>query len=351
MKAAVFYEAEDLRLEDVPEPELGPEDVLVETDAVGICGSDVEYYFGRSPVGTADGKGPLVLGHEFTGRVVEIGSAVPAGALEIGDRVAVNPIQSCHRCDSCRAGRPQFCSNLSVLGVTTNGAFAERARTHVSHAYKVPDSLSNGQAAFIEMLAAGVNAVDKAEIRSGDVVLISGPGPVGLSMVQLAKHRGAQVVLTGTRDQRLEVGRSLGADLIVNVSDSSSSHHADPAEAMTETYGQLADRIIVATSSIKAHEDAFGLSAPGATIVFMAVTGPDDTVAIPMLDSLIADRRIQFSLWYPFQWPRTIKLLEQGVVDTSRILNATAPLDDLAAAIGRQVAREGGAIKTIVEVG
>ncbi len=350
MKAAVFYEAEDIRMEDVPGPELGPEDILVSTEAVGICGSDVEYYYGRSPVGTADGKGPLVLGHEFTGRVVEIGSSVPDGAVEIGDRVAVNPIQSCHRCDSCRSGKPQFCSNLSVLGVTTNGAFAETARTHVSHAYKVPDSLSNSQAAFIEMLAAAVNAVDRAGIRSGDVVMISGPGPVGLSMVQLAKHQGAQVVLTGTRDQRLEIGRSLGADLIINVADSSSPHHADPAEAMEGTYGQLADRLIVATSSLKAHEEVFTLSAPGATIVYMAVTGPKDTVAVPLLDNLVADRKIEFALWYPYQWPRTIKLLQRGIVDTSQILNATAKLDDLVNAIGRQVAREGGAIKTIVEV-
>lgn len=345
MKAAVFYEAEDIRLEDIPEPELAPTDVLVEIDAVGICGSDVEYYYGRSPVGTATGKGPLVLGHEFAGRVAELGSAVPDGALAVGDRVAVNPIQSCGRCDGCRSGRPQFCANLSVLGVTTNGGFAERARTNVAHAYKLPDSLSDEQGAFVEMLAAGVNAVDKADIQPGEVVLISGPGPVGLSMVQLAKHKGAQVVLSGTRDQRLEVGRSLGADLVVNTASG-----ADLAEAMTDAFGQLADRVIVATSSLAANEGAFTLSAPGATIVFMAVTGPRDTVAVPMLDSLIADRTIRFSLWYPNQWPRTIKLLEQGVVKTDQILTTQAPLDDISGAIGRQVAREGGAIKTVVTV-
>ena len=345
MKAAVFYDAQDIRIEDVPEPELEPTDVLVEVDAVGICGSDVEYYYGRSPVGTATGKGPLVLGHEFAGRVVELGAAVPAGALELGDRVAVNPIQSCNRCNSCRSGRPQFCANLSVLGVTTNGALAQRARTNVAHAYKLPDSISDDQGAFVEMLAAGVNAVDKADIRPGDVVLISGPGPVGLSMVQLAKHKGAQVVLAGTREQRLDVGRSLGADLVVNT-----AAGGDLAAAMMDAYGQLADRIIVATSSLAANEAAFTLGAPGATIVFMAVTGPDDTVAVPMLDSLIADRTIRFSLWYPNQWPATIKLLEQGVVQTDQIITTHAALDDIAGAIERQVARQDGAIKTVVTV-
>jgi L-iditol 2-dehydrogenase len=345
MKAAVFYEAEDIRIEDVPEPELGPEDVLVDIDAVGICGSDIEYYYGRSPVGTATGKGPLVLGHEFMGRVSALGSAVPDGALEIGDRVAVNPIQSCYRCDACRAGRPQFCTNLSVLGVTTNGGFAGKARTHVSHAYRLPDSISDDEGAFVEMLAAAVNAIDKAAIDPGDLVLISGPGPVGLAMVQLAKGKGASVVLAGTRDDRLAVGARLGADLTVNVGGGASL-----AEAIEAEYGQLADRVIVATSSLAANEEAFQLCAPGATIVFMAVTGPDDTVAVPMLDSLIADRTIRFSLWYPNQWPRTIKLLEQKIVDTGPIITTHASLDDLSGAIGRQVAREDGAIKTIVNV-
>lgn len=345
MKAAVFYEAEDVRIEDVPEPELGPEDVLVDIQTVGICGSDVEYYYGRSPVGTATGKGPLVLGHEFMGRVSALGSAVPEGALELGDRVAVNPIQSCYRCDSCRAGKPQFCTNLSVLGVTTDGGFAEKARTHVAHAYKLPDTISDDEGAFVEMLAAAVNAVDKAAIDPGDLVLISGPGPVGLAMVQLAKDKGASVVLSGTRDERLALGAELGADLTVNVSGNSL------AEAIEAEYGQLADRVIVATSSLAANEEAFALCAPGATIVFMAVTGPDDTVAVPMLDSLIADRTIRFSLWYPNQWPRTIRLLERKIVDAGRILTTHASLDDLSAAIGRQSAREGGAIKTIVNVG
>ena len=92
MKAAVFYDVKDIRLEDVPEPEIGDEDALVEVTACGICGSDLEYYMGRSPVGTADGKGPLILGHEFAGKVVKVGK--DAEGLAEGDRVAVNPIQS-----------------------------------------------------------------------------------------------------------------------------------------------------------------------------------------------------------------------------------------------------------------
>src|SRR3954466_14645130 len=115
MRAAVFYDVEDIRLEDVPEPEIGDEDVLVEVKACGICGSDLEYFYGRSPVGTADGKGPLVLGHEFAGNVVEVGSEVKS--LAVGDRVAVNPIQSNAGDDFARSGNPNFDLH-EVLGVT-----------------------------------------------------------------------------------------------------------------------------------------------------------------------------------------------------------------------------------------
>ncbi len=351
MKAAVFYEAEDIRVEEVDDPKPGHDDMIVEVAACGICGSDVEYFLGRSPVGTADGKGPLVLGHEFSGKIVELGAGAVGGGLTVGDRVTVNPIQSCARCDACRSGTPQFCTGLSVLGVTTNGGFAQFARTNVAHAYKVPDSLSDEQAAFVEMLAAAVNAVEKADIRPAQRVAIYGPGPVGLSMVQLAKAKGASVTLIGTRDYRLAVGAELGADHVINTGDSASPHYAaDLAEALVERTGGLADRVIVGTGSIAAHEEALSISAPGATVVFMGVTGPDDHVRVPTLNSLIADKTIKFSLWYPWQWPRTIDILRQGLVDTSKIITHSAPLDDLPGAIRRVISREGDGIKTVVRI-
>ena len=103
MKAAVFYEPKDIRVEEVPEPTIAEDEVLVEVSACGFCGSDVEYYYGKSPVGTATGKGPLVLGHEFSGKVVGLGKIAGTYGLKEGDRVAVCPIQSCGACNSCRA--------------------------------------------------------------------------------------------------------------------------------------------------------------------------------------------------------------------------------------------------------
>ena len=114
---------EKLEIEEVPEPEAGPDEVVVKVLACGFCGSDLEYYSGRSPLGTADGKGPLVLGHEICGQVVQAPPLAEQYGLAEGDRVALNPVQSCNACNACRAGKLQFCQNLTVLGVTIrNGA-------------------------------------------------------------------------------------------------------------------------------------------------------------------------------------------------------------------------------------
>lgn len=343
MKAAVFYEANDLRVEDVPEPTITEDEVLVEVSACGFCGSDVEYYYGKSPVGTATGKGPLVLGHEFSGRIVGLGSLAGSYGLAEGDRVAVCPIQSCGACNSCRAGKPQFCANLSVLGVTTNGGFAQFAKTKAAHAYKLPDALTDEQGAFVEMLAAAVNAVHKAAVEPDDFAVVYGPGPVGLSMVQLLRNEGARVAVVGTGGYRLDVAKQLGADFVFEAGD-------DLAERIQAVNGgKLADRVIVATGSMDANQQALEISGPGSTVIYMAVTGPQDAVHVPMLTSLIQDKTIRFSLWYPFQWPRTIQMLADAKVDTGPIITHSAALDGIGAAIDRVVNREEGVLKTVIK--
>lgn len=350
MKAAVFYEPKDIRIENVDEPTPASDELLIEVSACGFCGSDVEYYTGKTPVATADGKGPLILGHEFSGRVVGIGSGVNPDLISEGDRVAVNPIQSCNACDGCRSGRPQLCSNVGVLGVSHNGGFAEFATTKAVHAYKIPDALSDGQGAFVEMLSAAVNAAAKADVQPGQLAVIYGPGAVGLSLVQLLKNKGAQVVLVGTRDYRLDLGKKLGADQVYNVSDSDSPHYAEDLKtALTDhNGGRLADRVIVATGSMDANQEALEISGPGSLIVYMAVTGPEDAVSLPLFDNLVADKTIRFSLWYPNQWPTTLRVLDQSIVHTDDIITHEAALGSIDEAIERVMNRDDSVVKTII---
>src|SRR5438270_546384 len=276
MKAAVFYEQEDLRLEDVPEPEAGPDEVVVRVLACGFCGSDIEYYYGKSPLWRPAGKGRRDLGHEMCGEIVQAGNLAERYGLAEGDRVAVNPVQSCNACNACRAGKVAFCQNLTVLGVTTNGGFAEFAKTKIVHAYKLPDELSDEQGAFVEMLSSAVYATKRAEVEPGNFAVVYGPGPVGLSMVQLLRNEGARVALVGTRDYRLEIGKELGADHVWNTRDGSSPYWVpDLAKAIEDVNGgQLADRVLVATANVDANQQAVEISGQGSIVVLMGLAGP-----------------------------------------------------------------------------
>jgi L-iditol 2-dehydrogenase len=350
MKAAVFYEREDVRLEDVPEPEAGPDELVVRVLACGFCGSDVEYYYGKSPVGTPDGKGPLVLGHELCGEIVQAGKLAERYGLADGDRVAVNPVQSCNACNACRAGKVAFCEHLAVLGVTTDGGFAQFAKTKIVHAYKLPDSLSDEQGAFVEMLSSAVYATKRAEVEPGNFAVVYGPGPVGLSMLQLLRNEGARVALVGTRDYRLEIGKSLGAEHVWNTRDGSSPHWVpDLGAAIQEANGgRLADRVLVATANVDANQQAIEISGPGSIVVLMGLAGPNDTISVPLLSNLAQDKTIRFSWLYPLQWPTTIGLLQTASIDTSPIITHSAPLDGIGAAIERVLQREDEVVKTVI---
>ena len=126
MKAQVFYQPEVMKLEMVDIPDISDNEVLIKVKAVGICGSDLSYYYGHSPLNTTDGKGPLILGHEFSGQVAKIGSIpVSLKLFNIGDHVVVNPVQQCNACEMCAKGKFNLCSNLIISGVSVNGAYAE----------------------------------------------------------------------------------------------------------------------------------------------------------------------------------------------------------------------------------
>ena len=250
----------------------------------------------------------------------------------------------------CRAGKVAFCPNMSVIGVTTNGGFAEYAKTKIAHAYKLPESLTDEQGAFVEMLSSAVYAVRRAEIEPGNLAVVYGPGPVGLSMVQLLKNEGARVALVGTRDYRLDVGKSLGADYVWNTRDGSSPHWTpDLAEAIQEVNGgRLADRALVATANVDANQQAIEITGQGSTVVLMGLAGPNDAVSLSLLSNLTQDKTIRFSWLYPLQWPTTLRLLDAAKVDTGPIITHTASLDGISAAIERVLQREDEVVKTVI---
>jgi threonine dehydrogenase-like Zn-dependent dehydrogenase len=352
MKAQVFYEAEKMELEEIPVPRVSDVDVLVLVKNCGICGSDISYYYGLSPVGTPTGKGPLVLGHEFTGEVVEVGAVARSlNLFKPGDRVVVNPVQNCNACYACASGHTNLCTNLYVPGVTANGGFAEYCVSRYTGLFKLPDSVSYAAGAFTEPLACAVYGIKKLAIEPGQFVVIFGPGPMGLMMVQLAKSVGAgKVVLIGTRDYRLEEGRKWGADYIFNTLDRSSPYYVEDLKTAIAdlTHGALADRAIVPTSSNDAFEQAIDITGNAAILVHFGLPNTDDVIHVPALSTHTMDKEIRFSWLAPLSWPTAIRAISEGLVNVESLVTSAVPLDKAERAIRDLRERTGDPVKVQV---
>jgi len=205
----------DLELKEWPEPTPAPDEVKLKIAAAGICGTDIHIIKGEWP-----SRPPVVLGHEFCGTVVEVGTHVRR--FKPGDRVvASNPAQTCGKCYHCRAGNPFMCLHRVSAGYMIDGAFAEYICIREERCHSLPDHVSFRQAALGEPLSVAVHAViDRTTVHAGDLVLVAGPGAVGLLTMLVAKLEGARVIVAGVAKDRsrLTLAEELGADLVIDSS-------------------------------------------------------------------------------------------------------------------------------------
>jgi threonine dehydrogenase-like Zn-dependent dehydrogenase len=354
MSAQVFYEPNKMQLEQVPVPVPADDQVLFAVKACSICGSDVAYYYGDSSLETPTGKGPLILGHEFAGEVVEVGR-IPAklGLFKPGDRVVADPVQYCNACTVCKKGQPNLCEYKAVLGVSTNGGFAEYCVSHYTGLHKVPEGISWEHAALTEPLADALYAVNNMQIQTGDFAVVIGPGAIGLMMAQLCKAAGAgKVVLVGTRDYRLEIGMKSGADIVINTKESMSPYYAaDLKKRIGElTGGMFADAVVTPTGAVEAMEQALAISGRRSRVVFFGLPADTAVVKVPALQSILWDKTIRFSWLAPLTWPAAIRAIASGQVDLSMICSHQVKLDQLKQALGDVKDRKGDPIKVVVQI-
>ncbi len=352
MRAQVLHEPGRMALTVRPIPRPSATEALVRVRRCGLCGSDVAYYAGRVPLGTPSGRGPLVLGHEFAGEIVELGAvARGASGLGPGDRVAVDPLQPCHGCEACAAGHPHLCPRAAIAGVSRDGGLAEYAVAPYPSLRRLPPEVDDAAAAFVEPLACAVHGMEKLAVRPGQVVVVFGPGPMGLLLVRLARLLGAgRIVLVGTRDDRLAVGGRYGADHLVNLRDPRSPHHVpDLRRAVAElSGGRLADRAILATQGAEPFAQALEVTGPLAIVVYFALPAPDEVLALPARACKTTEKEIRFARLAPLAWPTALRLLAEGLVDPRPLLSAVVPLEGSADGLDRMRARTGGTLKVQV---
>ena len=354
MKAQVFYEKEKMCFEEIPVPKIGDDEVLVRVKACGVCGSDIAYYYGQSPLETADGKGPLVLGHEFTGEVVQVG-ALPAKSklFAAGDRVVLNPVQYCNACAICAKGYTNLCENKSVLGVSCNGGFAEYCAVKCTSVIKLPKNVSYEEGALTEPLACASYGLKNLQIEPGNFCVIFGPGPIGLMMLQLVKSSGAgTIVMIGGPgdDYRLKAAGKLGAGVLINVVEKDSPYYAaDPKAKIAElTDGRMANRVIVPTGSVDAMEMALEVSGRRSIIVYFGLPSDKAVIRVPALKSIFWDKTIRFSWLAPFTWPTALDAIANKLVNVKPLITHTYPLAKLEQALMDLPKRKGNAMKAVI---
>ena len=351
MKAAFLTGTKKIEVKETELSPLKSNEVLLKVKAVGVCGSDIAYY----QRGQADVPPPMVLGHEFTGEIVELGQlAKEQGTLKQGERVVAEPVQACGVCPSCKDAHPNLCTKPVVLGVNVDGGFAEFCKAQYNYLHTLPKNVSFEEGAFTEPLACAVYAVGKMKIQPGDFCAVVGPGPIGLMMLQYIKASGAgKVTLIGTRDYRLKAGGRLGADYLVNDRDKKSKYYAEnPVEKIREWNDGLgADAVIVATGNIQANELGISIAGAKSRVVFFggAGYGPEDQARLNLWQGTLRDMEVHYSWLSPYTFPTALKAISKGLVKVRPLISHTFRLDQTSEAIETVAQRKGDPLKVQVK--
>jgi len=315
MKAAVWYNNRDIRIEDVPLRRPGPREMLVKVISCGICGSDiVEWY--RLP------RAPLVQGHELGAEVVEVGASV--ARYKPGDRIFIAPKVPCGTCSYCREGHFPQCSEIKER---LPGGFAEYILVPEvlveKGTYLLPESISYDQSTFIEPLACVVRSQRLAGLKEGQSVLVLGCGMSGLLQIQLAKTKKCAVVATDVVEKKLAYARGFGADLAISAAE-------DVPKRLTDHLRKKADVVMVCSSAMSAVEQAWACVDKGGATVFFAVPGPEKTVTIPVNDFWTKEVRILTSYYCgPPDIQEAMRLLAARAIDVDRMITHRLPLADI----------------------
>jgi 2-desacetyl-2-hydroxyethyl bacteriochlorophyllide A dehydrogenase len=215
MKAVRYWGKEEIRYEDIAKPMISEGQALVRISYAGICGSDMYIYSGTHP----RAKAPLVLGHEFSGRIAELPEDYD-GEFKIGDLVAVNPLLTCNRCVPCLTGNSHVCKSLGLSGIDADGGFAEFVRVNISQLVKLPSQMSDDLGALAEPVAVAVHAVRSSDLRLGDSALVLGGGPIGFLIAYVAKANGAgQVIVVEPNEFRRRISESVGFKVLASADD------------------------------------------------------------------------------------------------------------------------------------
>lgn len=336
MKAAVIRGVGNINVEEVPEPEPGPDEIKVKVAYCGVCGTDPEILegrFGLMPDSMSDE--PRIIGHEASGTIAVLGSNIKS--YEVGQRVACNFRSPCGACYYCRNKMEHFCRRV----YHASGAYAEYAVYNEQAVYALPDDISLEIGALLEPVSVAVHATDVANIHPGGSVVISGAGPIGLLCMQLALRSGAtRVLVSEPVAEKRQLAKQLGADVVVD------PFHEDLGEIgkqLTDSRGF--DTIIEASGSLAAAKQAISLADYCGTILWAAVYPRDAEVGVSPFYMYGRELTIRSIFTSPYSFPRALNLLPK--LDLKPLITHVIPLDDIKKVF--QIYKEGKSVKILIK--
>lgn len=338
MKAAIFKKPGLIEVEEKNLRPLKDDELLIRVKACGVCGTDIHIFHGEE--GSAPVTPPIILGHEYSGEIVEIGSGIED--FKIGDRVAVDPNMYCGKCVYCRDGKSHLCNHLEALGVTVDGGFAEYCIVPASQAYLFPQTLDFEEAAMVEPLACCLHGIDNIGIKAGQSVAILGGGAIGLLMLQLAKLQGASFIMVSEPlESRRKLALKLGADVTANPLDEDLLSTALPH--IPEGF----DVVIESAGKAVAIQQAIQIARKGASILVFSVSSPDAKLDLYPIDLFKKELTIKGSFINPGTHRRALSLIASGKLNVKDLITHQYGLDGMAEAIRMQASPE--AVKVIVK--
>ncbi|MEE9399328.1 MAG: zinc-binding dehydrogenase [Dehalococcoidales bacterium] len=327
MKAAIFYgpvgswPQKPMAIEDVPRPAAGTGEVLVKVAACGLCRTDLEYLKGA---GTTPKSPPIILGHEPSGIVVEVGAGV--SDIKPGQRVLLTTITPCLACDYCLAGQENLCPNMVILGANRDGAFAEYISAPAKGVFPLPDGLPLEESSIIsDAVATSYHALyNRAKVSTGDVVAIYGAsGGLGLICVQLASAAGATVIGIGRKKWKLERARELGATEVINAEEVD-----QPDRVIKQMTDGGADILVDVTGAPLMIESAFRAARPGGRVVVVGFSF--DKIRLSVNRLMWYELNVMGSKNYNLSdMPKIIELVQKGVVNLNKLISHRFSLDKI----------------------
>lgn len=333
MKSAIFYGKNDIRIEEVEKEKITNDEVRIKVEYCGVCGTDVHIYHGAK--GSADVTKPTVLGHEFSGTIVEVGSNVTS--FKLGDRVCVDPNLYCGMCNSCRNGLTHYCENMTIYGITVDGGFKEYCNVNERAVYKLGNKTSFRQGAMVEPLGCCLHGIDMCDINPGSQVVIIGGGMIGLLMLQLVKLKGAaKVALIEPVEEKREMAKKLGVDICM---------HPSEAKEMLEKYRYTnVSTVIECVGRTETIESAIDICGNKGLVMMFGLTDPDAQISIKPFEIFKKELTIKSSFINPLTQQRALDLIDAGKINVTSMVHRVVDFNWLEKALNDSDLRSKGKI-------